>query len=200
MAQVSLYYRTQLETKVSLLAEQVDANMDDHLLNNLRNKIEKKAIDSGIVLRITKIINYKHGIIDKINFMGTTVYSVLYECFICSPVKDLEIICVVRNIIKGYIIASNGPIMIAIQFNNIDNTIFEINNDDIQVKMDIKKKIQKDDYLKVSIININNNLGQENILVICKLINLATPDEIDMYKRDQKMVVDGTNDDDNEFI
>ena len=33
MAQISLYYQTQLETKVSLLAQQIDAKMDTLVSN-----------------------------------------------------------------------------------------------------------------------------------------------------------------------
>ena len=170
MAQISLYYRTQLETKVSLLQEQIDGNMDDHILENLKAKIEGKTIDNGIVLKINKLIDYSYGMIDKANFMGTTVFPVKYECFICSPTKDLEIICVLENIVKGYLIAKNGPIIVVIQFNNIDMQKFEISGNTIITKS--KVPIEKGNYLKVSIISINNNIGEKNIVTMCKLLNI----------------------------
>ena len=199
MAQISLYYRTQLETKVSLLPEQIDGNMDDHMLTNLKAKIEGKCIDNGIVLKINRLIDYEYGMIDKANFMGTTVYKVNYECFICSPTKDLEIICVLENIVKGYLIAKNGPIIVAIQFNNIDTQKFEISGNTIIVSK-TKTPIQKGDFLKVSIIRINNNLGEKNIVTMCKLLNLATKDEIKSFEEDQLLVTDGSVDDNKEFI
>lgn len=199
MAQISLYYRTQLETKVSLLPEQIDGNMDEHILKNLKAKIEGKSIDNGIVLKINRLIDYNYGMIDKANFMGTTVYSVKYECFICSPSKDLEIICVLENIVKGYLIARNGPIMVAIQFNNIDTHRFEINENTIFVSK-TKVPVQKGDYLKVAIINIKNNLGERNIMTMCKLVNLATKDEIRSFKEDILLATDGSADDNKEFI
>src|SRR5581483_1684779 len=104
MANMNLYYRTQLETKVSLLPEQIDGNIDNHILQNLRTKIEGKTIDNGIVLKINRLIDYNYGVIDKANFMGTTVFHVKYECFICSPTKNLEMVCIVDNDkIKGYL-------------------------------------------------------------------------------------------------
>ena len=102
MSRLSLYYQTQLDAKISLLPSQINADMDKYLLENLKSKIEKKAIDYGIVLQINRLIDYDYGMIDKNNFQGTVVYNVKYECFICSPVKNFEIICVLDNIIKGF--------------------------------------------------------------------------------------------------
>ena len=199
MAQISLYFRTQLDTKVSLFPEQINGNMDDYILENLRAKIEGKSIDNGIVLKINRLINYDYGMIDKSNFMGTTVFPVKYECFICSPTKDLEMVCVLENNIKGYLIAKNGPIVIAIQFNNIDTQKFEISGNNILYSK-TKKPIEKGDHLKVSIININNNLGEKTIVTMCKLINLASKEEILSYEQDQLIVTNGSEDDNKEFI
>lgn len=199
MAQNSLYYKTVLESTISLLPEQLDGNMDDHMLSNLKTKIEGKTIDSGIVLKINKLVDYNYGIIDKVNFMGTTVYSVKYECFICSPTKDLEIICVLDYIVKGYLIGRNGPVIVAIQFNNIDTSKFEIRNDSV-IYSKTKAGIKKGDHLKVSIININNNLGETKIVTMCKLLNLADKEEVKQFEKDQLLVTDGSMDDDKVFI
>lgn len=200
MAQISLYFRTQIETKVSLFPEQITANMDDHILANLKTQIEGKSNDKGIILKINRLIEYKHGMIDKANFMGTTVLPVKYECFICSPVKDLEIVCLLENIVKGFLIAKNGPVIVAIQFNNIDTQQFEISNNNI-ISLRTKKVIQKGDYLKVTIININSNLGEKQIVTMCKLSNLPTRDEIESFKQDQLLVTNNDfDDDDQEFI
>lgn len=199
MAQISLYYRTQLETKVSLFPEQINGNMDDHILENLKAKIEGKSIDNGFVLKINRLISYEYGMIDKANFMGITVFPVNYECFICSPTKDLEIVCVLESIIKGFLFARNGPVIVAIQFNNIDTQKFEISEQNI-LYTKTKNPIKRGDYLKVSIININNNLGEKEITTICKLLNLANKDEIQSYEKDQLLIVNGSEDDNKEFI
>lgn len=199
MARLSLYYRTQLETKVSLLPEQINGNMDEHLYENLRSKIEGKTIDSGIVLKVIKLIDYNYGIIDKSSFMGTVVFNVTYECFICSPTKNLEIICLLENIVKGYLIARNGPVIAAIQFNNIDTQKFEISGNNIIISK-TKLPIQKGDYLKVSIINLNSNLGEKNIVTMCKLLDIANRDEIKEFEEDQLLATGGNIGDDKDFI
>lgn len=199
MTEMNLYYRTQLETKVSLLPEQINGNMYDHILSNLRAKIEGKTLDTGIILKVIRLIDKEKGIVDKSNLMGTTVYLVKYECFICSPTKNLEIICVVENIIKGYLIGKNGPVMVAIQFNNIDTQKFETNNNSI-INIKTKKPINKGDHVKVSIISVNNNLGEKNIVTMCKLLSMASKEEIKSFEEDQLLAIDGSVDDEEEFI
>lgn len=198
MAQISLYYSTLLETNVSLLPEQIDGNLDEHLLTNLKKAIEGRANSHGIVLKINRIIDYDYGIIDQINFMGTTVYNVKYECFLCSPTKNLEIVCIVDNIIKKFLLARNGPVQIAVQFHNIDTQRFKVVDNDI-INIKTNDPLKKGDYIKVSIININNNMGKKTIMTICKLINIAEEEEIDRFKKDQLMINNGSDNDD-EFI
>lgn len=191
MARLDLYYQTQLESKVSLLPEQVDADMDDHLLENLRMKVEGKAIDSGIVLKVNRLIDYNLGIIDKANFMGTTVYTVKYECFLCSPVQSLEMIGIIDVTLKGYLIAKNGPVTIALQYNHIDPQNFEIVENNVvyvSKKDNTKTPVKIGDYIKASVINIKNNPGESSIMAFCKLINMASKEEINKFKEDQTII------------
>lgn len=199
MAQISLYYQTQLETKVSLFPEQINANIDSHLLDNLKSKMEGKTDENGFIVKINKLIDYDYGMIDKTTFMATTIYRVKYECLLCSPVKDLEMICVVDNIIKGFLIAHNGPVIAAIQFNNVDTQKFEISGDNI-IHIKTKKQIEKKDHLKVSIININNNLGEKEIVTLCKLMDLATERDIEQFNEEQALATNKIGNDDKEFI
>lgn len=197
MAHLSLYYHTQLETKVSLLPEQITGDIDNFILENLKQKIDSRSTENGIVIRINRLIDYDYGIIDKTHFMGTTVYKVKYECLLCSPVKDLEMICVVENIIKGFLISKNGPVYSAIQFSNIDFTTFEIVGDEIK-HIATGRLIKKQDHLKVSIININNNTDEGNIMAMCKLLNFATKAEIKKFNEEQAMIEEssiGANED-----
>jgi DNA-directed RNA polymerase subunit E'/Rpb7 len=188
MIQNILYYPTQLETKVPLLPNQIDGGIDEHLLSNLREKVEGKTDENGIIMRVIKLIDYDYGMIDKSNFMATTVYRVKYECLLCSPIKDLEIICVVDNIIKGFLIAHNGPVYIAVRFDNIDAQRFHINGNNI-THLKSKKIIQKGDHLKVSVININSNQGEKNMIAMCKLLDMADRDDIKRYENEQALIM-----------
>lgn len=187
MAQLNLYYQTQLETKISLLPEQITGDIDEFILKNLKQKVYSKSTENGIVIRINKLIDYELGVIDKDHFMATTIYKVKYECLLCSPVKDLEMICVVENIVKGYLVCKNGPVYPAIQFNNIDTNVFERVGDDL-IHKPTGKPVKKGDYLRVAVININNNTDEMSIVAVCKLLNIATKTEIKKFNDEQELI------------
>lgn len=194
MAQHDLYFRTLQESKISLNPEQINGNIDDHLLKNLISKIEGKTNEHGIVLKIIKIMDYNFGTINKLNFLASVDYNIKYEALLCAPTKDLEIICVIDNIVKGYLIGHNGPVIIAIQFNNMDIQKFEINANNIIYKS-TNLPINKGDYIKVSIININMNLGEKEIVTICKLLDLASSREIEIFEDEQSLTQNNINSD-----
>ena len=93
MANIGLYYNNILETTVSILPEQINSELNNNILKNLKHKIEGKSTEYGVEMKVLRIIDYNYGMIDKTNFMGTTIYKVKYECFVCSPIKDIEFIC-----------------------------------------------------------------------------------------------------------
>lgn len=198
MAQLNLYYRVQLETQISLLPEQIDGDLESHLFKNLLRKVEGKTTQYGIVIQVKKIVDFKNGIIDGTNFSGTTVYTVVYDCFICSPVPGLEIICRVQSIINGYIVCANGPVIIAISIDEIDSQFFRAEQDAV---FDTNgRQIMPMDYIRVSVTNTQSNLGQKEITVIGKLLNFANDDEIREFEQDQLLVTGGDFDDDKQFI
>lgn len=199
MAQLNLYYRTQLTEKVSLLPEQINGNIDKYLLENLKNKIEGKVISLGYVLKIIQIISYDNGMADKSNFMGTTVYRVVYECFICSPIRNLIITCILQNKLKEGLLAHNGPITIFIYPTDIDPQKFEINDKNILYKKN-GSIIDIGAHLKVSILNSKIALGEKTIVAVCKLLDIADSDDINNFEKDQKITHDKIIKNNDEFI
>ena len=191
MANTSIYFRTELDTKVSLLANQLNGDMEEHLLKNLKNKVEGKIIDAGIVIRINRLIKYDYGIIGQVNFMGTTVYNVKYECYICSPTIESEIICVVENFVPGYIVCTNGPITIVVAYNSIDTQKFKIENNQV-INLINEKPIVIGEYIRVTVVNIKKNAGTRTMIIYGKLMDYADDDEIMTFKNDES-IVSGNN-------
>lgn len=200
MAQLkSLYYQTEIRGTVSLSPNQLNANIKDEILKNLRERFESKTTEYGLVIGINAISNHSFGVIGKYNFMAITDFQVKYACLLCSPIKNLEMICQVNNIIKGYLICSNGPITAAVPFSNIDTTIFEISGDN--VKHSVKNKfISVGDFIKVSIADTKTT--NTNISVVCKLLNVASSADIKKYESEQKLIENfyQSDNDDKTFI
>ena len=197
MAQQSLYYRTELETKISVFPNQLNGDIDDHILANLKEKVEGKTMENGLIIRVNELIDYWNGVIDGINNMGTTVFNVKYECYICSPTKNLEVTCRVQSIIKGYIVSMNGPLSSAVQISMIDDKFFNVNGDTV-THIESDRVISHGDYIKVSIAGINSMFKKQNIMVYGKLLGFATDDEIEIYKEEQRLVKGLNRNDSNE--
>lgn len=189
MAQLNLYYQTHLNAIVILLPSQSDADMDDHLLFNLTQQIKGKVAEDGIIIKIYRLIDYDYGVIDKTNLSCDIKYNVKYECLLCSVQQHLEIICVVSDLVKGLIIAQNGPVVVVVPMASVDTNKFTLVQQTV-VHEETKKKLALRDYIKVSVINTDSNKGDNNITAICKLIDMANNDEIKRYKEDQALISD----------
>ena len=199
MTQSGLYYHTQLKSKVSIAPNELDGDLDNHILKNLRSKVENKCNEHGIIIRVTRVLSYEYGMIDKTNFTGTTIYKVEYECLICSPRKDVEIVGIIDNIIEGYLVARNGPVVIVVSINNVESQKFQIKDNSL-VYLKTKKAVEKGDYIKVSVINTSNNLGEKRTTTICKLLDIATKDDISKFNDEQNLINGDNIADDEEFI
>lgn len=199
MALINLYLNTQLDEKVVLSPNQLNNNLNENIFNNLKKKVEGKTGEHGIIVKVNKLINYDYGMIEKANFSGSVIYKVNYDCLLCSPIKNLEIICQINNFVKGLIVTSNGPIIAVVQTNNINSQIFSVNNNDfIITKSNIPLK--KKDFIKISIISYKVNLGEPNITCLGKLLDIASSNEIKIYNDQQALINDRTADQIEEFI
>lgn len=187
MSQKSLYYKTQFETKISLSPSQIDHQIDEHILNNLKQKINGKVIDNGIVIRILRLLDYDYGIIDKASSNGSTIYRVKYECLYCSPIKDMEIIGRMQKIVKGYASCANGPIVAVIELSkNNESSAFKIT--ETEIKHSSGKVIKEGDYLKLSVISSPDNIENMQLAVMCKLVNIASEAEIKNFMADDEYI------------
>ena len=200
MSHRNLYTVTQLTGSIYLLPQQIDGNIDQHILTNLKSDVENHVIDNGIVIRANKLINYSNGVIGASNFMATTVFDVTYECILCAPVVGMEFICQVKNILPGFVLAENGPVTVIIMMAYIDEQQFSIKDNNSIVFQTTGAALAKEDYIKVSIINISSNLGEDKIATICKLINMASEREIKSFADTKTMITSEMPDDDLEYI
>ena len=200
----SLYYRSVLEENVSLLPSQMDGNLEEHLLSNLKNKVENRPFTKGFIIRVIRKLEISNGIIDKSNFTGTAVIPVKFECYICSPLKDMEIICSYENIVKGFILTSNGPVKMTILYNQIDTNKFSITkdseNDDQLIYNKTKEKVEIGTYVRVAIISVADNPSKKQISSIGKLLDIATNDEKKAFEDEQRYVYNNSSVDTTEFI
>ena len=195
MADKPLYVTTQLEEKIRLDPKHLDANIERHLLDALKTKVEGKVGKYGIVIKVNKLISHNQGMVSTTDFTGSAIYTVTYSCLMCSVSKDADIICKVINLAKAVIVCTNGPIVVAIFSYDVNNDNFKVENDNIIIKEE-KREIKVDDYLKVSIsaTNITRTIGESQLLAAAKLLSMASKKEIETFKKEQKMITNTDSD------
>lgn len=194
----SNYFRTILDTKVSIFANQIDDKIDEHILDNLEKKVTNRVISNGIVIRVLKLIEYKNGLVTTFNFTTSVNYEVKYECILCVPVKHNEIIAKVQRMVPELLYLQNGPIQITVRTNSIDKTNFTINENSIMYN-NTGKIIEPDQFLKLSIVDVSMRLNETDIYCIAKLLDVASAEEIERYNREMALI-SGNEENNDRFI
>jgi DNA-directed RNA polymerase subunit E'/Rpb7 len=113
------------------------------------------------------------------NLNGCVIYNITYHCKICIPIENTLIIAQIKVINQELIIAVNGPIMFFIPKENVDTNIWDIPEGYLNKSKN--KKIQRDDYVKIQVIDKRINQNDSQIKSIGKLIDFASSEEVDKY-------------------
>jgi DNA-directed RNA polymerase subunit E'/Rpb7 len=180
------YINTELYTTISLHSSQMDNKIYLNLKKNLENKVSKKCFrDYGYITEVYEILDYKDGIIEGENFSASAKFDVTFSCRLCLPLRFTQIICKVDRVNKLLITAVNGPILVIITNERINDKIFFTdNNNNLRHKQNEKSFILKpSEYVKVTINKITFNHGDQKIKAIGFLDDIASEnDKIRFYQ------------------
>jgi DNA-directed RNA polymerase subunit E'/Rpb7 len=157
--------------------------MNSDILNNmkivLKKKVEKKCNKNGYVDEVYRILEYSDGYMPPENLNSSAIYNIIYHCRLCIPIENTIIIGNVRVINMELVIALNGPIIIFIPKENVDNTIWNIINN--YTNLNNNNKLSTNEYVKIQILDKRINQNDSQIKVIGKLLDYATEEEIQKY-------------------
>jgi DNA-directed RNA polymerase subunit E'/Rpb7 len=188
----SPYINTRLSTSIYLAPDK----FDNKIYLNLKKTLEKKVTgrcyhDYGYISDVYEIIEYKDGIIEAENLMGSATFDVEFSCRLCRPVRNQKIICQVNRVNKVLITLKNGPILVIITNDRInEETFFTDNNNNLRYKKEGKSQIlQPNEFVRVTIVSTVFNHGDNCIKAIGYLDDIANEEEVkkfyqDMYSRD----------------
>ena len=194
----SPYIDTELYSRILIRPQQINNDIYINLKNNLKKKVEKKCNKYGFITKIYKILDFSEGEIVPENFDSSVIFNVKFSCRICLPVTDSYIICKIDLLNKSLIKASNGPIVCIIGVNYINKKIFSLNNKGDIIDNNRNEVIKSNDYIVVNIKGTNFFPGDERIVILGGLQNLATKEEIKNYYNEnleiEKIVEDETSD------
>ena len=176
---VSPYRNIKQYTRISVEPYHMNSDIKNNMKNILKKKIEKKCNKNGFVDEVYRILEYSDGIMPPENLNGSVIYNVTYHCKICIPVENTIIIGQIRVINQELIIAANGPIMFFIPKENIDTNNWDIPEGYLN-KLN-KKKLQRDDFVKIQIMDKRINQNDSQIKSIGKLIDFASLEDVEKY-------------------
>jgi DNA-directed RNA polymerase subunit E'/Rpb7 len=176
---VSPYRNIKQYTRISIEPFNMNSDIKNNMKIILKKKIEKKCNKNGFVDEVYRILEYSDGIMPPENLNGSVIYNITYHCKICIPVENTIIIGQIKVINQELIIAVNGPIMFFIPKENVDTNNWDI--PDGYLNKQKKKKLQKDDFVKIQVVDKRINQNDSQIKSIGKLIDFATTDEVDKY-------------------
>ncbi|CAH6421407.1 DNA-directed RNA polymerase [uncultured virus] len=165
--------------------------MDNKLYLNLKRNLEGKLLKRcfkhyGFISDIFQIINYQDGEIQSENITASATFKLEFSCRLCKPLVNQKIICQINQVNKVLITAANGPIIIIITNDRInDNNFFTDNNNNVRYKnTDGSQILRPKEFIKVSIIAVVFNHGDEKIKAMGFLDSMANDEEIKKYYQD----------------
>ncbi|CAI2358500.1 DNA-directed RNA polymerase [uncultured virus] len=193
-ASKSLRFKTILEDKISLLPSQQTRDLEQHLLDNIKSKMNKRVVKGAAILKVIRLISYDYGIIDETNHAGSVNYRVAFECLVFAPTIHNEITIQIDHTIKGMYFGDNGVCGILIDINNIDSSVFACIADNV-THIETQQVLRPGDYVRGYILRTaHDKRANKQLILMCKLLRMATQDEIDQF------IQDNTADDDGDAV
>lgn len=183
----SPYKNRILHTTVTIHPHQMENKLYLNLKQNLVKKVEGKCFGSyGYVMDVIEILDKEDGEVPAENFDASAIYGVTFSCRLCAPVKNIQIICQIEMITRAIMRLKNGPITVVVMSDRINNSIFTYDiYGNLRYKEDKNyKNLAKNDFVKVTIVSLMFNDGDDKIIALGYLNNIADKKDIETFYKD----------------
>jgi len=180
----SPYVNTKMHASVMLHPYQMDNKIYINLKKNLENQVNGKCFSKyGYIVKVIEILNYKDGIVEAENTESSALFDLEFSCRICAPLINTQIICEIDRVNKLLITAKNGPMLVVITNDRLNNAIFfKDNNNNIRYKKDgLSKMLESQDFIKVTLQRVQFYDGDEKIKAIGFIDDIASEDDKKNY-------------------
>ena len=201
---VSPYKNTTQFTKVQIKPHMMNSDIQNVMKLVLRKKVEKRCNKFGFIDEVYKIEKFDEEDLRPENLSGCANFYISYHCRLCLPIENSVIIAQVKAINQELILAVNGPIMIFIPKDNVDNNVWDVT--DKFLHRGEKSNLKANQFIKIEVINKRINQGDHQIKVIGKLLEFAKENEIEKFfgsviiKEEEASDVNSNDEDENNFI
>jgi len=171
-----------LSTTIELYPPQINNDMKESLLLNLKKQVENKCNKYGYVNEVLQINEITSNSI-PMNRKGTCEFKCIYTLNIIKPIPYTFMVCKIKEIISVMVSSYNGPIKAISDINRINPTNFKFENSTLTyIKTNIEsKKMDVGDYVKLLVLADKFRLNDVSIKVVGYIYDIATEDEIKQY-------------------
>ena len=176
---VSPYKNVIQYSKIQLKPFHLNSEIESNMKFVLCKKVEKKCNKNGFVDTVHSIEKYIENDLRPENLSGCVNYDISYNCRLCLPIENTIIIAQIKSINQELVISVNGPIIMFIPKENVDNDVWDISNNFKNLETNENLKINS--FVNVEVINKRINYNDSQIKVIGKLIKFSTKEEIENY-------------------
>lgn len=195
----SPYVKTYLFTDVKIMPQQMDNNIMKHIKSNLIKNVQgKNFYQYGYVSKIHEVYtDKKNAYVIPEDPTASVEYKVKFGCTMCYPLNSSIIIGTVVRTIESMMYVTNGPLTIFINANDsVNKSIFSFNN---KLNIWLAKKDSKETtsasetngnkyvpikdgtYVKIKILNKKITAGEDKIMCMGYLQDIATREEAKEY-------------------
>jgi DNA-directed RNA polymerase subunit E'/Rpb7 len=192
----SPYIKSYLFTDVKIMPQQMDNNIMKHIKSNLVKNVQgKNFYQYGYVSKIHDVYtDKKNAYIIPEDPAASAEYKIKFGCTMCYPLNSSIIVGTVRSAIESMIYVTNGPLLIVVNaMDSINRSIFSFNS---KLNTWLAKKdsnvtiltsesgatkyvpIKEGIYVKIRIINKKITAGEDKIICLGYLEDLATSEEV----------------------
>ncbi len=179
MKLVSPYRNIKQYTRISIEPYHMNSDIKNNMKIVLKKKVEKKCNKNGFVDEVYRILEYSDGVMPPENLSASAIYNITYHCKLCIPVENTAVIGMIKVINQELVVAINGPIMFFIPKENVDTNTWDI--PDGYLNKNKNRKLLAGDYVKIQIMDKRINQNDSQIKSIGRLIDFASPEEVDKY-------------------
>ena len=166
-----IFIETLIKTTLIMPLESVLKNIDESVLNRLKETYEGKCMKDGYIME-DSIVIVKRSMAEMYGSQmnGKVKFTIQYKAKICSPMKDNIIKCTINSINKLGVLAFNKPLRIIIA-------------KEFHKKNDVFKNLKQGDEIEIKIIDKKFDLNSTNIQVIAMLNNV---EEVNIDLKNEK--------------
>ena len=187
------YFTTFINTETCVPPNQLNSNIITNIKQNLIKKHKGKCFNRyGYIMDIYSIDgNIGDGIMRPEDNSASVYYNVQFKAKLCNPMKFSMIVARIEDINRHMIFAKNGPSIIIVDGQNINNDKFKYNNSKNALfplndkGQEIAKAVNSGTYVIVKITNKRMTNGDNKIMVLGSLEGLATEEDIKNSIRDE---------------